>query len=570
MIRWPANSVIEPRTPLVVAATLWFSLLGMPTYAHAQAQPTVQSAIARLQAGDPGGAGEILEQVLAAEPDNGRAWNVLGIARQRAGDADGARQAYEKAASDPVFGSRAMYNLGVLLATEGDLDGAFGWLLEAKGTGSVDLTGIGASPAGAALSADPRYESLFPDESDFALPFSEPVTVIHEWRGEAAGDQFGWIARNMGDVDGDGVDDVTTSAPTNGENGQNAGKVYAYSGRSGVLLWTALGPEGGQLGLGIEAAGDVNADGVPDVIAGAPYADRAFVYSGLDGRVVMELEARQTGELFGRKVGDLGDVNSDGHDDVFVGAPQNDAVGEDAGRGYVFSGRDGSVLLTLDGEEAGDNFGSSGGGSTDAGGTFIVVGSPNAGLEDRGRTYVYRGLDPEPAFVIEADETGAQLGGMFVSMLGDVDGDGVSDVYASDWSNGAAGPSTGRAYVHSGADGCRLYTFTGEAAGDGFGIGVADVGDVDADGHADLLIGAWQHAGAAASGGKLYLYSGADGSLVRTVTGRVMGETLGFDTTGVGDVDGDGHIDWLVTSAWSAVMGSRSGRMYILSGAPEG
>ena len=49
-------------------------------------------------------------------------------------------------------------------------------------------------------------------------------------------------------------------------------------------------------------------------------------------------------------------------------------------------------------------------------------------------------------------------------------------------------------------------------------------------------------------------------------TGRVMGETFGFDATGMGDVDGDGAIDFLVTSAWSAKNGAKSGRVYILAG----
>lgn len=556
------------------AGALWLLLslasVSLPGWMAAQeaAPATVPAAIGRLQAGDLEGARAILERVLDADPENGRAWNVLGIVRQRAGEPEAAAQAFERAVDDSLYGPQAMFNLGVALAAVGEPEDAFRWLERARETGRVDVTAIGLTAVAESLQDDPRYPRLFPDEGDYADPFVEPAEILQEWRGEEPGDQFGWIARNIGDVDGDSVNDVTTSAPSNTEGGANAGKVYTYSSRSGALLWTAVGPEGGQLGLGIEAAGDVNADGVPDVIVGAPGADRAFVYSGRDGAVLFELEARQSGELFGRKVGDLGDLNGDGHDDVLVGAPLNDAAGVDAGRAYVFSGADGSILLTLTGEAAGDNFGQAGGGGGDESSAIIVIGAPNAGPGGGGRTYVYRGLSDEPAFVIEADETGAQLGGMFVSVVGDVDGDGVSDVYASDWSNGAKGPSTGRVYVHSGADGRRLYTFTGEEAGDGFGIGVADVGDADGDGHADLLIGAWQHAGAAASGGKLYLYSGADGSLLRTVTGRVMGETLGFDTTGMGDVNGDGYVDWLVTSAWSAINGPRSGRMFIISGAP--
>ncbi|HET8675879.1 MAG TPA: VCBS repeat-containing protein, partial [Blastocatellia bacterium] len=156
--------------------------------------------------------------------------------------------------------------------------------------------------------------------------------------------------------------------------------------------------------------------------------------------------------------------------------------------------------------------------------------------------------------------------GMFLSAVGDVNKDATPDIYASDWNNNAKGTSTGRAYVYSGKDGKQLLTLTGEAAGDGFGIGVADAGDVNRDGHADLIIGAWQHASAALSGGRVYLYSGKDGSLLQTYTGRVAGETFGFDTTGVGDVDGDGVIDFLLTSAWSGIKGFQSGRLYIVSG----
>jgi hypothetical protein len=154
---------------------------------------------------------------------------------------------------------------------------------------------------------------------------------------------------------------------------------------------------------------------------------------------------------------------------------------------------------------------------------------------------------------------------MFVSVPGDVDGDTVPDVYLSDFSNAAKGPSTGRIYVHSGTDGRRVLTLTGESAGDGFGTSPSNAGDVNGDGRADLIVGAWQYSGAAISGGRAYLYSGKEGALLRTFTCRTPGDTFGFDAVSMADVNGDGTVDLLITSAWSGVKGYRSGRIFIVS-----
>jgi hypothetical protein len=90
-------------------------------------------------------------------------------------------------------------------------------------------------------------------------------------------------------------------------------------------------------------------------------------------------------------------------------------------------------------------------------------------------------------------------------------------------------------------------------------------GDVDGDGRPDLIVGAWQYGVHAISAGRAYLFSGRDGRLMKTYTCRIPGDTFGFDAVGIGDVDGDSTVDFLVTSAWSGIHGYHSGRVFLIS-----
>ena len=534
----------------------------------------LDEGVKRLRQGDAKGAAELFAAVTETDPDNGRAWHLLGRALRATGDLDAAMVAYETAAGFEDLEASASYNAACLCSARGDVEGAALWFGRARAAGFADRGLALSDPDLTALRKDARFAGMLPALLEGSDVFVEAPRVIHTFVGESPGDQFGWVGRKVGDLDGDGVIDFATSAPTSSAGGRASGRVYVYSTRTGELLFQRDGKPGEQLGNGLAGAGDVDGDGTPDVVAGAPGSGRAagaaYVFSGVDGRTLIALRGGQVADRFGVKVCGVGDVNGDGRDDVLVGSLGYDGAGgkADAGRVSVHSGANGEELFVLEGEAAGDNFGSSVDATRSGDVRLLAVGAMNGGPRKAGHVYVYRWKKGavEPFFEIASDATGSQLGQYFVTLMGDADGDGVDDVYASDWGNTALGPHTGRVYVHSGADGRHLLTLTGTRAGEGFGTSVSDAGDVDGDGRADLIVGAWQNNEVSKSAGKCYLHSGADGKLLATYTSKEGGDTLGFDATGIGDVDGDGGVDFLLTSAWSHVDGPQQGRVFVVAG----
>lgn len=586
-VRQTAFSSSLTRAALRCAGLIACTLPLSPRDASAQAgsapPPEVTAAQQAMAAGHADSVIVILEGFFVRNPQVATGKLLLAAAYRQRGQPERALQALLSVTQPRPLRLQARFNAAAIYAARGQADSALLLLRDVKASGAFDVEQARSSPDFASMTRDPRFDSVMFHPRDFVSPFVEPVRIIHEFVGETKGDQFSWIARRLGDVDGDGTGDFVTSAPSFGVTARvvaapaNAppparGRVYVYSGRTGRQLWQQTGAIGDNLGIGLESAGDVDGDGVQDVVAGAPGGHRAYVYSGRDGRVVYILRGTSEGEGFGGSASGIGDVNGDGRADLMVGAPAHSSIAPGAGRVYLFSGRDGTLLFTLDGQAAGEAFGSIVAGAKTGNGAPLLVGAPGggpraSGQSPRGRVYAFDAVTRRPRFVIDADSTGVALGAMFTSVVGDVDGDRIPDVYASDFSDAGKGAATGAVYVHSGASGARLLRLAGEQAGDGFGIGSADVGDVDRDGFDDLLVGAWQYSRVAPSGGRVYLYSGRDGALLRTVTGRIPGETLGFDATGIGDVDGDGLPDLLITSSWSNVRGFRSGRMYIIAGA---
>lgn len=546
------------------APTLACLALLFPQTPQGEALPEVSAGVTALQEQDWVAAAKVFRARVDANPKEAQSWYRLGLALHEQSKWRAALEAQTQAAGFPPTARMGSYQAARACGRLGQVDEGLSWLQKAVSLGWGHRANLASEPDLEALRVDKRFASLLPPLLEGAELFAEKPEVLHTLVGEAGGDQFGWVARVVGDLDGDGAMDFAATAPTH--QGWS-GAVYVHSGRTAELLFRLDGQPGWQLGNSVEGRVDVNGDGIMDVIAGAPNfgnnQGHVVVASGKDGQVLHRLSAGRHGDQFGMKVAGLPDLDGDQHDEVVVGAP-----GDGPGRVYVYSGKTGQLLASLSGEADGDQFGCSLDGTTAGEDRLLVIGAMKAGEKDRGRGYLFRfsGLEHRQVATIDTDEKGSNLGQYFAAFLGDVNGDSVSDAYLSDWNHANRGPNTGRAYVHCGQSGERILVIDGRKAGEGFGTSQATCGDVNGDGVADLCIGAWQNAEGAPSGGKIYVVSGKDGSDLATWTSLQAGDTLGFDAVGIGDVNGDGQHDFLVTAAWSTVQFGRQGRVFVIAG----
>jgi hypothetical protein len=345
--------------------------------------------------------------------------------------------------------------------------------------------------------------------------------------GEALLDGFGNAVAGAGDVNNDGFDDVLVGARSNDTPGIQAGRAYLFYGPLAGDL-DALdadcifsGEPFYEVGWTLTGAGDLNSDGFDDVLLGAWMADldgKAFVFHGpLAGeRSVTEADATITGsipnELLGDAVGS-GDLNDDGIPDLIIGAPRPPLDGEDTGRTYVFFGPvTGEVAssqadVILIGEENKDEFGTAVAGAGDVnddGAGDLLVGAHQLFRPGDGKAYVFYG--PLPGGVIEAGDADAvllgeppvveeeDLFGEAVASAGDANGDGFDDILVAASNNNAGGTRAGRAYLFFGPLSGTIQAVTARRIFTGseqnlLGTALAPLRDLNDDGMDDFLIG---------------------------------------------------------------------------------
>ncbi|MCC6350179.1 MAG: FG-GAP repeat protein [Candidatus Eisenbacteria bacterium] len=335
----------------------------------------------------------------------------------------------------------------------------------------------------------------------------------------ANGDQTG-LSVATADVNGDGYADILASAHT---AAGNSGLVRVWFGSSSGpsvsgpnQTLTAPAP-GGYFGASVAAAGDVNNDGYPDVVVGAPNAEDpvtpisdqgvAYVYLGGAGGVVTPpVWSRAGGQVnshLGQSVAGAGDVNGDGYADVVIGEPDFDSVDR--------------------------------------------LGNP---YPDAGRVHIAYGSAGGPSGSYFMNTFASWRFGASVAGAGDVNGDGYSDIIVGGPSATNTLPGEGVARVFAGGPfglgGLLWSQFGGEANG-GFGSAVSSAGDVDGDGLSDVLVGAvFQDMGGPQDQGRAYVYRGplpAGASPVWTASGGSTFANLGHSLANAGDVNGDGWSD---------------------------
>jgi hypothetical protein len=385
------------------------------------------------------------------------------------------------------------------------------------------------------------------------------------WYGHSGADNLGG-ARGLagaGDCDGDGVGDVLAAANYESTNGEAAGTVYLLYGADGWVAGAGgdieddaaariRGVKGDWLGSRM-SSGDIDGDGLSDLLMSAPYNDQGGDKAGLlavfygdsarlsGGYELADADAAVLGETedgeLGWSLGAAADGNGDGYGDVAVGIFYDDP-----------------------------------GGVTDAGTAVVLDGAELSGTTAYSRV---------AWLVVHGTEAESRVG-YDVTSPGDLDGDGLADFLVGGYRSDAVGTDGGQVGLMYGVTAMNREIdlgemdamFFGEGAGDYFGSVATSAGDFDGDGIPDFLLTAPYQDSGATDAGAGYLFTGAEaptwdatgGAWTARWLGTTESDWFADEAAGGFDLDSDGFDDVAFGSQRSDLGASNGGAVYVFRG----